>query len=277
MKNDNHFDIIIANPPYGKIGNEITKTIIDNLTWDEYINLLPANDYRRNKQNKLWQYVDLDNMESIRDGFSDAKVTTHLTKIFKKPKLYISETEFEVENYIDDSLKKYFYENSKRNHYAIDIAPVTGFGISRNAAWDINKTFIFAFRDMNHTFMGGKDSVTYKWNIEKSVDYNYIRDTCVTKNGQLLISNINFNTKEERDNFTNFIYENDEVYSKGLKGKADKNSASGFINKLFRALNVDGGIQTIALPKVDWTRSWTPEEILNDYGYSDEEIAEVFK
>jgi hypothetical protein len=28
-------------------------------------------------------------------------------------------------------------------------------------------------------------------------------------------------------------------------------------------------------PKVDWTRAWTVEEILADYGYTEEEIAEV--
>lgn len=27
------FDIVIANPPYGKIGNEITKAVIDNIDY----------------------------------------------------------------------------------------------------------------------------------------------------------------------------------------------------------------------------------------------------
>jgi hypothetical protein len=29
------------------------------------------------------------------------------------------------------------------------------------------------------------------------------------------------------------------------------------------------------IPKVDWTRAWTVEEILADYGYTETEIAEV--
>lgn len=31
------------------------------------------------------------------------------------------------------------------------------------------------------------------------------------------------------------------------------------------------------LPKVDWTKSWTDEEILKDYGYTDQEISEILK
>ena len=30
-------------------------------------------------------------------------------------------------------------------------------------------------------------------------------------------------------------------------------------------------------PKVDWTRSWTVEEILKEYGYTNEEIKEVME
>ena len=31
------------------------------------------------------------------------------------------------------------------------------------------------------------------------------------------------------------------------------------------------------MPKVDWTRSWTVEEILKDYGYTEDEIKEVME
>ena len=32
---------------------------------------------------------------------------------------------------------------------------------------------------------------------------------------------------------------------------------------------------TYWFPKVDWTRSWTVEEILKDYGYTEDEIKTV--
>ena len=34
---------------------------------------------------------------------------------------------------------------------------------------------------------------------------------------------------------------------------------------------------SLAIPKVDWTKEWTDEEILKDYGYTDEEIKELLK
>jgi hypothetical protein len=49
-----------------------------------------------------------------------------------------------------------------------------------------------------------------------------------------------------------------------------------FLSKVFAALNVDSMIPTGKfLPKVDWTRPWTVEEILADYGYTKAEIDEV--
>ena len=48
------FDLIIANPPYGKSGANITKNIIDNVYFEEYVNLLPMNDYKRNDSKDLY-------------------------------------------------------------------------------------------------------------------------------------------------------------------------------------------------------------------------------
>ena len=84
------FDLIIANPPYGKIGANITKTIINNIEYAEYVNLLPANDYNRNDTKDLYKYVDLDSMTSLKDAFKDAVVTTHCARINKQPHRYIS-------------------------------------------------------------------------------------------------------------------------------------------------------------------------------------------
>ena len=42
------------------------------------------------------------------------------------------------------------------------------------------------------------------------------------------------------------------------------------------AVNCDSAIVLgKVFPKVDWTRAWTVEEILADYGYTETEIAEV--
>ena len=75
-----------------------------------------------------------------------------------------------------------------------------------------------------------------------------------------MISQCQFNTAVEKQNFVKFIYSNN-----GFK----------FISKIFTAVNCDGTVKQNMFPKVDWIRSWTVEEILRDYGYTEEEIAEV--
>ena len=253
------FDLIIANPPYGKTGANITKTIIDNIEYDEYINLLPANDYIRNDSKDLYKYVDLDSMKAVNNGFADAAVTTHVAKINKKPHRYISWEEFQIENYIDPSLTKYFYENRNRSHYAIDVMPNAGQTLAKAGTWDVAKTFIIGYRDMNHGHLPyTKKCTTYKWNVEESITMSYLIDNCNTRDNRFMLSQCIFNTCEEKRNFVNFVYNNFR-----------------FISKVFTALNCDGTVRPIAFPKVDWTRAWTVEEILADYGYTQKEIDEV--
>ena len=72
---------------------------------------------------------------------------------------------------------------------------------------------------------------------------------------------VKFNTEVEKQNAVNFMYSVD-----GFR----------FISKLFRALNTDSTLPLERFfPRVDWTRAWTVEEILADYGYTQKEIAEV--
>lgn len=255
-------DLVIANPPYGKIGAEITKKIIDTVDFKEYVNLLPANDYKR--VNGLWNYQsDMRALDNYRgEIFADAAVTTHLAKIHKTKINNMTLDEFERSQYIDRQLDKYFEENSKRKHYAIDKIVPAGYGASQIKniiAWDCKKTFIIGLRDINHKHMPySKNCVTYKWNVNEELDFNYILNNCLNTNGWLLISDCQFNTEIEKQNFVRFIYQNFK-----------------FTSKVFTALNCDGGVKSIAFPKVDWTRSWTVEEILKDYGYTEDEIKEV--
>lgn len=51
---------------------------------------------------------------------------------------------------------------------------------------------------------------------------------------------------------------------------------SGLSNILLRALNKPTSCPfDFIIPRIDWTREWTDEEILKDYGYSNEEIEEI--
>ena len=79
--------------------------------------------------------------------------------------------------------------------------------------------------------------------------------------GSTSLYTITFNTENEKLNFTNFIYSN-----LGFK----------FLSKLFTSINADSYVIVRKYyPKVDWTRSWTVEEILKDYGYTEDEIKKI--
>lgn len=254
------FDLIIANPPYGKVGANITKTIIDTIDYDEYINLLPANDYKRNDDKDLFRYVDLDSMVSLKGAFKDAAVTTHLARINKKPHRYISWEDFQIENYIDASLTKYFYENNNRRAAFINTYLPTHAEVHKHSPVD---SVVFTKRDVaNKHLPYSKACNSYLWNVEKSIDATYlIANTAVDFGGKVSIELLVFSSGAEKENFANFVYS-----TNGFK----------FISKLCTAVNVDSRFALDKLfPKVDWTRSWTVEEILKDYGYTQKEIDEV--
>jgi hypothetical protein len=248
-------DLIISNPAYGAIGANITYKIKGQVTYREFINLLPANDYKRNSDKNLFNFQS--DMISVNDGFEDAAVTTHLARIHPTAVNTMTLEDFERSQYIDRQLDKYFEENSKRTHYAIDKMPSGGFLRSKAGVWDITKTFIIGMRDMNHKHLPySKSCATYRWNVENIGNMTDL--PAMTNNTQLSVSNCVFSSETEKQNFVKFVYNNFK-----------------FMCKIFTALNCDGTVHSIAFPKVDWTRSWTVEEILADYDYTEEEITEV--
>ena len=257
------FDLIVANPPYDKIGANITKAIIDTIDYDEFVNLLPANYYIKNDTNDLYKYVDISTAKPLHKAFDDAKVTTLLAKINKKPCKYLTWDAFEMETYTDSMLKDYFYETRKRVHYAIDAGRRPQF--STITTEDCTNTILLGIRDMNHKHLTyDKQCDTYLWNALKVIDIKKLMSN-VGKTGsankQASHYFITFKSSLEKDNFAEFMYSND-----GFR----------FLSKVFTALNADSMVATGKfLPKVDWTRSWTVEEILTDYGYTQSEIDEV--
>ena len=110
-----------------------------------------------------------------------------------------------------------------------------------------------------------KNCDSYKWNVEKSITADELisRHNIYKQYGTLRVSlnAIEFSTPTEKDNFTAFVY---------------SDSGFRFISKIFTSINCDSNIElTNVFPKVDWTREWTVEEILADYGYTEKEIKEV--
>ena len=250
-------DGVIANVPYGAIGANIAYTIRDKIDYEYFVNLLPANDYKRNKTKDLFNYQS--EMEVIKDGFDDAAVTTHLCLISKTKVNNMTLDEFERSQYIDRSLDKYFEENSKR-------AMTTLFDTSILSAiknYDVNTTFIIGWRDpVNKHMPYKKDVTTYLWNVEETINFAYVIEHHLNKaNNSVPFGGLIFKTAAEKKNYSKFIY--------------SKNGFR-FMAKLFTAVQSDM-LKTMStyFIKVDWTHPWTVEEILKDYGYTEDEIKTV--
>lgn len=252
-------DGIIANPPYSKIGANITDSIRKVIDFDEYINLLPANDYKRNNSKDLFNYQS--DMISIKDGFADAAVTTHLANIHKTKVNNMSLDEFERSQYIDRQLDKYFEETAKREKTWLF---ETSHGRDSRIIDNEHAILIGSREIPNGHLPYSKTITTYKWNVEKSIDFNYLLEHHHDSIGAAIqYGYFEFSTPAEKQNFVDFIYSN-----KGFK----------FIAKIFTALSLDGRIAFSKwAPKVDWSRSWTVEEILADYEYTEDEIKEVME
>lgn len=262
-----HFDLVIANTPYGSVGANITKSIIKHVTFNQFINLLPANDYMRNTEKDLYKYAT--NMEPISNGFvgMGANVTTHIAEISQTSNDELSVEEFEIMQYVDPQLTKYFRVLRTRSHYAIDAANLSGSTDSQFKQFDINTTVTVSSRDVNHHHLPySRTCETYRYNVTRDITNEEIFESrkALRKgvyDGWLSITGILNNTAVEKTNQVNFMYS-----SNGFR----------FLAKVFTAVNVDGTLNFgKVFPKVDWTRAWTVEEILEDYGYTTEEIAAV--
>ena len=251
---------IIANPPYNRIGANITKSIIDNVDFKEYINLLPANDYKRNTTKDLYNYQS--DMEPIANGFADASVTTHLARIHKSKVNTLSLEEFERSNYTDKQLTKYFYELSSRKHYAIDSSTATA---PKYINFDSSLSIMFNHRTAANKHLAySKDTAPYSIN-NNILTYAQAAQTYGLKNDKSKrlfdAGFVHFKSLVEKQNIVSFMYS-----SLGFR----------FISKVLSSTNTDSWLDIHKwLPKVDWTRPWTVEEILADYDYTETEIQEV--
>lgn len=260
-------DLLISNPPYGAIGANITNTLIQKIDYEEFINLLPANDYKRNETKDLFKYQS--NMVAINDGFIDAAVTTHVARIHKgtvedpAPNINMTLDEFERSQYIDRQLDKYFSIHAIKTG---ELSYTTNTPMSIINTLDITKTIIIGAKDVNHKHLPySKTCVQYRWNVLEDIDAAWIEAnySCINsgKTGQTSLFVIYCNNAIEKKHIVELLYDHN-----GFR----------FFCKLWRSINVDSYcMPNKYLPKVDWTRSWTVEEILKDYGYTEDEIKTV--
>ena len=251
------FDLIIANPPYGKIGAMITDKIRSDVSYSQYINLLPMVDYEKlQKENvALWQYVETTSITSPGSFGADAAVAPLICSITSAKSNNLSADEFRLACLETKSTVKYFTYNLTQ--------PQTFNIVEQFASTDLTCTIALPMRVKSGNHSGqanlGKTLKSQFFQInngyKQTVTAEEIRSICCTT--------VNFSTVQEKENAAAFLY-SDLGYR--------------FVSWLMTGMNRDAfhlREHSMWFPRVDWTRVWTVEEILTDYGYTETEIADV--
>ena len=257
------FDYIIANPPYA-MGNELTKTVVENVEFGKYINLMPASKY---KGKELYKYVE--SIEKVDDNFDDAYVGESLTitTMSKTADTFSSFDELEMCKF-DEKLRK-FYENNSQRENNINYQYIFKTSKVEKDVWDALLTvnpltdFFIHQRAAKDGVHLGKNTIDKKWNLLIDTSTNILGVSKYGDNGYKTQGGfIFFSIPSEKANFTDFWY---------------RDGKNGLMHKLIQGLNKSDGTIELAIPRVDWSHPWTDEEILKEYGYTEEEIKEILE
>lgn len=252
-------DLIIANPPYGSIGANITKQVLDIADFNEYINLLPMTDYAKgDKTNDLGKHI-VEITDLPRGCFLDAAVTPAIAKLSKEPVSDISSDKLKLLKKDFGILTEFFRQNASSDYEL---------PIRQRHFRNMENRFPLALghRDAAHGHLPySKRTAEYRFNFGEIGQEEYEKTVAETLRGKptgnLTSDPIFFKTEEERDNYKNFIYSKDGFRLTSMIWAAYSTDSSQAYEDCF--------------PRVDWTRSWTVEEILQEYGYSESEIKQV--
>lgn len=250
------FDYIIANPPYA-MGNELTKTVVENVGFGKYINLMPVSKY---KGKELYKYVE--SIQKVEDRFDDAEIGESLivAEMLKTANTFKSYEELEMCKF-DERFKK-FYEKNNSIKASFIVGPVLSKPTREHYSQNTD-FFVYLRAAANGVDMSGG---TFEWNNKLKSERElmpYIIRKHECKNKEVVYGQfIFFDTPTEKDNFTDYWY---------------RNGTSGLCHKLLKGLNKGGSTVNLAIPRVDWSHPWTDEEILKEYGYTEEEIKEILE
>ena len=111
MNKENKFDYILSNPPYDQ-GNQITKAILENVSFDTFANLMPLAEY---KKDNLYNYIEDFEIVDPKE-FVDATITKNLNIAIIKSEICNNTEweEFEIDSF-DPKFKLFYQINLKLN------------------------------------------------------------------------------------------------------------------------------------------------------------------
>lgn len=272
-KSENERILVIANPPYS-IGNEVTKKVIEILQPNEYINLMPASKYR---EKELYKYIKTINIvpENV---FEDATTYPVICTLLNEKDKTINWHNTIIKAF-DPTLRKFYEKNSSNKAPWLEIMQSCSLKDSTKdelfkkiEKLNNKKDFMFTRRvigDGPHKTARCHD---YRWNIlkwdvnnyknasDKEIPISYCKENKKNKKSwyQTSVGFIRFSKEIEFNNFCDYWYR------------------GNLSNKIIKGLkrNVDT-LDPYAIPRIDWNRPWTDEEILEEYGFTEDEIKDI--
>ena len=229
MSKNKKIDLIIANPPY-KQGNKITNTIIANVDFDEYINLMPVKYYNGNDLYKHVEELKLVDPKL----FKDASITKNLcvcklTNCEADNNKDKDFSDFVLISYDKDYIDFYKKNNVVKNTFSYIPVHATK---SNETAPNVLTSFMLTMRtilDGTHRLDGIAADID--WNIKNKTD-NIPWDKHVKAASCAFIC---FDTAKAKCNFNIFWYKNE------------------LMNNLIKGLNGASGKVTPAIPNIDWS------------------------
>ena len=283
------FDLIIANPPFGIRSNtakKIVNTLLKNKVAEECVVLAPRSTY---KDPKILTHVTT--YQDVENCFADANI----------PSLSVTRV-------VLDTANKYTYESISLNRKQVELLsairkynschdahfhPISGSNLSKK--WnlqlkdtnprtqlsgnlkniadkklaDLVENFQCFFKTIWTSFDGvhisdGHD-IRYNLNniFNEKVKEGWFKSLC----GDLFI----FKDRSSRENFTKWWYSCRETYGKERKGLTNY-----ILRMLCEAVSCTTGVNSFYeyLPHVDWSKSWTDEEILKELGLPEDFLGE---
>lgn len=289
------FDLIIANPPFS-IGNDVIRTCLPYC--EEAVVLMPLSKY---KKNNLYRYV-VSQYGAVpwweHDSLEGAATTPIVAKLTPKSNNILTFEEFERRFVYRPELRKYWDEQSKRTKTYVDhiyicgqhrwneisskTAFITGIYTPANyvgsiarakAKFDSGYTLQQYFEKDCWATTGktvkkqGDPLRQYVWNFLKPD--KKINQVYTAVNGGNNINEIItiFSSEEEKDNFVRWWY------SAELSGR---DRTRGLASILLWGMNKPTDCPyDFIIPRVDWHKKWTDQEILKDYGFTDKEASSI--
>ena len=278
------FSKIIANPPYGNkssLSKKIVNSLLKNKVAEEMVVLAPRNVYKDSKiLAHVATYQDIENrfIDAAIDRLAVTKVIPDTVNKYTYESISLNKKQTELLSAIrkyNSCHDAYFHVVSggfskkwglqlKDTNSRIQLSGNLK-SIADKKLTDLVENFQCFFKTIWTPFSGvhRSDGHDIRYNLDnifnEKVKERWFKSRC----GDLFV----FKDRSSRENFNKWWYSCRELYGKERKGLTNY-----ILGMLYEAVSGSAGVNSFYdyLPHLDWSRSWTDQEILKEIGLPDE-------